>query len=128
VGDVDNQFRWLCYRGINSGRRHFQGKATPMSDLWVAVTTEYRGTTFSHRAGCGLTTEGLAVHYYNCELDTAASIVRRGLAGWLPPQNELRLERPLADHEKIAAIRDAMDNDSLGYEGAIAVIEKILAL
>ena len=78
-----------------------------MSDLWVAVTAEYQGTTFSHRAiSDQLTADSAVLHSYDMKLAEAASVVRRGLRGWLPDQQAA----PMSDFQKIAAIERVVQN------------------
>jgi len=98
-----------------------------MSDLWVAVTAEYQGHTFSHRSSyLNTVPAGNVVHVFNLELDNAADIVRRGMTAWVPQQWEVKPNKLLSDYEKIAAILSVMRDASLGHEGALAAIEEIL--
>jgi hypothetical protein len=86
-----------------------------MSNLWVAVTAEYNGSVFSHRATGGdyLIGEKNAVHHYNVLLDSAGGIVRRGLAGWLPPQELSPVTMRLSAHEKLREIEKIMEDPRL---------------
>ena len=78
-----------------------------MSDLWVAVTAEYQGTTFSHRATTDrLTADTAVLHTYERKLAEAGYIVLRGLRGWLPAQQPA----PMSDYQKIAAIERVVEN------------------
>ena len=78
-----------------------------MSGLWVAVTTEYQGTTFSHRATTANTQMDASVlNAYDRKLTEAAHIVRSGLRGWLPDQQTA----PMSDYQKIAAIERIVQN------------------
>ena len=98
-----------------------------MSDLWVAVTAEYQGKPFSHRSSyLNKVPAEHVVHAFDLELDNAAYIVRRGLVNWAPPQWEVKPNHLLSDYEKIAAIQQTVSDESLGHEGALAAIEKIL--
>jgi len=98
-----------------------------MSDLWVAVTAEYLGRPFSHRSTyLNKVPPENVIHAFNIELDNAGDVVRRGLISGAPLQYEVKSNNLLSDHEKIAAILGVMRDASLGHEGALAAIGKIL--
>jgi hypothetical protein len=86
-----------------------------MSELWVAVTAEYRGATFSHRAQGpdAPIARDRAVHHFDLALDESAWCVRAGLAGWLPPQWHGAPNSPLSEHEKLREIQKIV-NDAVG--------------
>jgi hypothetical protein len=89
-----------------------------MSELWVAVTAEYRGATFSHRAQGpdAPIARDRAVRIFDLTLDEAAWCVRSGLAGWLGPQTPMtRPDAPLSEYEKIAAIERIVDGPGTGF-------------
>lgn len=96
-----------------------------MSDMWVAVTAEYDGSTFSHRSTryTVMPPRSEALRYYGLLLDDAAHCVRSGLAGWLPPQN---LFSPLSEHEKLRAIEKIVDDKSTDFIGTLQAIEAVL--
>lgn len=97
------------------------------SDMWVAVTAEYNGSTFSHRSTYKPDIRPAhGVHIYNGLLDEAGSIVRRGLAGTLPPQAASHDWAPLSDSEKLAEIRRILTEGSPRLIDRIADIEKLV--
>jgi hypothetical protein len=99
-----------------------------MSDLWVAVTAEYNGSVFSHRATGGdyLIGEKNAVHHYNVLLDSAGGIVRRGLAGWLPPQELSPLSMRLSAHEKLREIEKIINSAHPDYAALAIDVRQVL--
>jgi len=99
-----------------------------MSDLWVAVTAEYQGHPFSHRSTyLNKVPRQHAVHAFNVELDNAASMVRHGIANWVPQQWKVKPGHLLSDYEKIEAIREVLEHgNSIDPDEDLAAIESIL--
>lgn len=97
-----------------------------MSSMWVAVTAEYDGSTFSHRAQSPveITKKYRALWAYNRLLDEAGTCVRNGLAGWVPPQDELPGIIRLSEHEKLRAIEKIMTD--YNDDEALVAIEAVL--
>jgi hypothetical protein len=102
-----------------------------MSDLWVAVTAEYAGSTFSHRTSVTTpVSKHYALHDYNRLLEDAGDRVRRGLASALPPQKTI--PQQLSEHEKLAEIEAAIEgvvvtNDDSAASNALIKIAAVLA-
>jgi hypothetical protein len=110
---------------------HLGGKEIlRMTDLWVAVTAEYGGSTFSHRAESYYSVEDdQGVLVYNLLLEDAGDRVRRGLAGALPPQKTI--SQRLSEHEKLAEIEAAIEgvvvtNDDSAASNALLRIAEVL--
>lgn len=103
-----------------------------MSEMWVAVTAEYRGATFSHRAQGPDTpiARDRALRPFNHLLDEAVTCVRSGLAGWLPPQTSMaRPDAPLSEHEKLRAIEKILADAPVStYDSDSDILEDIKAV
>jgi hypothetical protein len=108
-----------------------------MSELWVAVTAEFCGATFSHRAQGPDTpiARDRVLRPFNHLLDEGATCVRSGLAGWLGPQTPAvssetpvgTYHPPLSEHEKLREIEKIMDDaERDGSSETVARIRTVL--
>lgn len=94
-----------------------------MSDLWVAVTCEHRGSTFSHRSVWPVASANTVVHAYNRGLDDAAGRVRLGLSSHLPVQATVSPGSQWSDYEKLAEIENLTTLHLSDEEKMVAINE-----